>query len=172
MRVEDVINIVRLEMESIKGEKAFSLMTHKGLDSSGVKDLDKRDNKAALEFNQKIVNQSREGMVSELFESIRDATSYETARAIQDSESSVAMEQKKMIRTLVAKGWSKNEIVYEIQRVFGNDVLILPQRLKNEGNLLGSVVIPGLLMTFTLGMLAYRRKRLQRISYANTQWKN
>jgi hypothetical protein len=31
-----------------------------------------------------------------------------------------------MIRTLVAKGWSKNEIVYEIQRVFGNDVLILP----------------------------------------------
>ena len=143
-------------------------MTHKGLDSTSVKDLDKRDKKAAIEFNQKIITQSREGMVSEVFECIRDATSYETARAIQDSESSVAMEQKKMIRTLVAKGWSKNEIVYENQRVFGNDVLILPERLHNEANVLGSVILPGLFMTFGLGMLAYRRKRFQKISNPNT----
>ena len=59
-----------------------------------------------------------------VYEALRDASSYENARAIQDSESITAIEQKKMIQTLIHKGWSKNEIIYEMQRIFGNDILI------------------------------------------------
>ena len=50
---------------------------------------------------------------------IRDAAAEENARAIQDSESQYAMEQKTMIDILARKGWSKNEIAYEMQRVYG-----------------------------------------------------
>ena len=42
-----------------------------------------------------------------------------------------------MIKTLIKKGWTKNEIVYELQRVFGNDVLILPKKLDDERSFLG-----------------------------------
>ena len=37
-----------------------------------------------------------------------------------------------MINGLVRKGWSKNEIVAEVQRVWGQDVLILPHMLDDE----------------------------------------
>ena len=69
--------------------------------------------------------QSQQNIINEVFECIRDASATENTRAIQDSESLVAQEQKKMIKTLVKKGWSKNEIIYEVQRIYGNDVLIL-----------------------------------------------
>ena len=49
-----------------------------------------------------------------MFELIRDASATENARAIQDSESVTAKEQKKIIKTLIKKGWTKNEIVYEV----------------------------------------------------------
>jgi hypothetical protein len=50
---------------------------------------------------------------------IRDARSEENARALQDSESNTAIEQKRMINGLVKKGWSKNMVVAEVQRVWG-----------------------------------------------------
>eukprot|EP00350_Pseudokeronopsis_sp_OXSARD2_P002036 CAMPEP_0170555198 /NCGR_PEP_ID=MMETSP0211-20121228/13091_1 /TAXON_ID=311385 /ORGANISM="Pseudokeronopsis sp., Strain OXSARD2" /LENGTH=132 /DNA_ID=CAMNT_0010864863 /DNA_START=64 /DNA_END=462 /DNA_ORIENTATION=+ len=74
----------------------------------------------------------QERIRGEVYEMIRDASSSETARAIQDSESNVAKEQKRMINTLIGKGWSKNEVVYEIQRVYGNDVLILQDKLTDD----------------------------------------
>lgn len=52
--------------------------------------------------------------MNEVYECIRDASSTENIRAIQDSESHVAQEQKKIIKTLIKKGWSKNEVIYEI----------------------------------------------------------
>ena len=45
---------------------------------------------------------------------IRDASSEENARALQDSETNVAIEQKKMITGLAKKNWTKNEIVGEV----------------------------------------------------------
>ena len=41
-----------------------------------------------------------------------------------------------MVKVLVSQGWSKNEIIYEMQRVFGNDVLILPKNLDDERGLI------------------------------------
>ena len=63
---------------------------------------------------------------------IRDARSEENARALQDSESNTAIEQKRMINGLVKKGWSKNEVVAEVQRVWGQDVVILPNMLDDN----------------------------------------
>lgn len=57
---------------------------------------------------------------------VRDARSRENARALQDSESNIAIDMKRMITCLARKGWTKNEIVGEMQRVWGQDVLILP----------------------------------------------
>ena len=66
---------------------------------------------------------------------IRDAASTEAIRAIQDSEGETSRNQKRMVKILVAQGWSKNEICYEMQRVFGNDVLITPYKLDDERTL-------------------------------------
>jgi cytochrome c-type biogenesis protein CcmH/NrfF len=63
---------------------------------------------------QSMISQSQENIINEAFECIRDASSTENTRAIQDSESQVAQDQKRMIKTLVKKGWSKNEVIYEV----------------------------------------------------------
>ena len=55
-----------------------------------------------------ISREDKEKTINETFEAIRDASSTETARAIQDSEGLVARDQKKMIKILADKGWSKN----------------------------------------------------------------
>lgn len=72
-----------------------------------------------------------------------------------------------MIKTLVQKGWNKNEVVYEMQRVFGNDVLILPENLKNDGSLLLASVIPLSVFGFTLGFIALRRRRIGKLASAS-----
>ncbi|CDW78447.1 UNKNOWN [Stylonychia lemnae] len=83
--------------------------------------------------NQALLNAKKEEQtLAEVYEMIRDASSKETARAIQDSESPTALDQKRIIRLLVRKGWSKNEITYECQRIFGNDVLIKPEKLEDD----------------------------------------
>ena len=90
---------------------------------------------------------------------LRDASSSENARAIQDSESSSALEMKKMIKNLIKKGWTKNEIIYEMQRIYGNDILILPKMLNDERTLIGK----NLGFIFTMGLaaslLAFRLRR-------------
>jgi electron transfer flavoprotein alpha/beta subunit len=43
---------------------------------------------------------------------------------------------------LVKKGWSKNEIIYEIQRIYGNDVLILKKSLDDERGMVGKLGLP------------------------------
>ena len=58
---------------------------------------------------------SKDDAVGEVYEIIRDASSDETPRAIQDSETEVAVAQKRMILGLSAKGWRKNDIVAEMQ---------------------------------------------------------
>ena len=90
-----------------------------------------------MEHKKKQINQQREAIVFSVYECIRDASSTENIRAIQDSEGQVSQEQKRMVKMLVAQGWSKNEIIYEIQRVFGNDVLILTNKLDDERGLFG-----------------------------------
>lgn len=47
-----------------------------------------------------------------------------------------------MMKLLVKKGWEKNEIIYEMQRVFGNDVLIHVRMLDDERTLFGRVGLP------------------------------
>ena len=101
-------------------------------------------------------------VVKEVFSLIRDGIHQEFRRAIQDSESYCALKQKKMIYALANKGFSKNEIVREMQLVFGNDILIYPQQLDfREGSRLGvfkKVFFMGLLASpFALRVL--RRAR-------------
>ena len=38
----------------------------------------------------------------------------EGARVIADSETSVAQEEKRMVRNLVGKGWTHNEVIFEM----------------------------------------------------------
>ena len=63
---------------------------------------------------QAMLLQNQETIINEVFEAVRDASSTENARAIQDSESNVAQEMKRLVKTLAKKGWPKNEIVYEL----------------------------------------------------------
>ena len=60
-----------------------------------------------------------------------------------------------MIKMLVGQGWSKNEVIYEMQRVFGNDVLIFPQSVDDERSLAAKLV-PPLATGLMVGLLAFR----------------
>ena len=64
-----------------------------------------------------------------------------------------------MIKILVAQGWSKNEIIYEMQRVFGNDVLILTNRLDDERSL-AARFLPVFALTLTAGFFFLTQKRI------------
>ena len=55
-----------------------------------------------------------------------------------------------MIKILIAQGWSKNEIIYEMQRVFGQDVLIYPKKLDDHRSFF-SKVLPLATTTFIIG---------------------
>ena len=55
------------------------------------------------------------------------------------------------------QGWKKNEIIYECQRVFGNDVLIEPRRLDDERTLFGKYGIPLSMFMLVTG-IGLRRK--------------
>ncbi len=59
---------------------------------------------------------------------------------------------KKIVKTLAKKGWSKNEIVYELQRIYGNDILILKQRLTDERGPVGKFGVP---ITLSLSAIAF-----------------
>ena len=107
---------------------------------------------------QSMISQSQENIINEVFECIRDASSTENTRAIQDSESQVAQDQKRMIKTLVKKGWSKNEVIYEVQRVFGNDVLILKRKLDDDRGPIGKFGVPITLLFGLSGFLLFRRR--------------
>jgi hypothetical protein len=69
-----------------------------------------------------------------------------------------------MIQTLVNKGWSKNEVIYEMQRVFGNDVLILAYKLDDDRTFLQTAFFPTTFFGFTFGLLMLRRRRLNRLN--------
>ena len=45
-----------------------------------------------------------------------------------------------MIKILVGQGWSKNEIIYEMQRIFGNDILIMTSSLDDERGFLARTI--------------------------------
>ncbi len=67
-----------------------------------------------------------------------------------------------MIKTLIKKGWTKNEIVYEVQRIYGNDVLILKTRLDDQRGVVGKFGMPFFLVTAcTTLVLIQRRRTLQ-----------
>ena len=44
-----------------------------------------------------------------------------------------------MVKTLLNKGWSKNEILFEVQRIYGNDVIIFTKFLDDERTMLGKI---------------------------------
>ena len=92
--------------------------------------------------------------------------STENMRAIQDSEGPVSIEQKRMIKILVAQGWSKNEIIYEMQRIFGNDVLILPRSVDDERSFVAKT-IPVLFWGLTIGYFAIRFRSRTLLTAAN-----
>jgi hypothetical protein len=66
---------------------------------------------------------------------------------------------KKIVKTLVKKGWSKNEIIYEIQRVYGNDVLIQRFKLNDERGFVGKYGLPMTMMASLTLMLFLRRRK-------------
>jgi len=80
-----------------------------------------------------------------------------------------AIDMKKIIHTLIQKGWTENEIVFELQRIFGNDVLMDGQKINDERSLLARSVFPSIfMMTFGLISLSViRRKRLSSIAIKN-----
>ena len=77
-----------------------------------------------------------------------------------------------MIKILVAQGWSKNEIIYEMQRVFGQDVLIYPKKLDDHRSFIGKV-LPIATTAFIIGgafvfrrMYKLRRMQIEAIKAA------
>jgi len=62
-----------------------------------------------------------------------------------------------MVKTLLNKGWGKNEILFEMQRLYGNDVIIFPKYLDDERSLVGKMV-PVMAFCFGLSSLAYMYK--------------
>ena len=57
------------------------------------------------------------------------------------------------------KGWSKNEIVYEVQRIYGNDVLILKHKLDDTRGIVGQYGVPLTMMMSLTAFLFFRRRR-------------
>ena len=62
-----------------------------------------------------------------------------------------------MVKILASQGWSKNEIVYEMQRVFGNDVLITPSKLDEERTL-ATRLAPWMMFGMLVASVAIKRK--------------
>ena len=118
---------------------------------------------------QTMLQQNQEVILNEVFEAVRDASSTENARAIQDSESNVAQDMKRIVKTLAKKGWSKNEIVYELQRIYGNDILILKQRLADERGFFGKNGVPITLSLSLMGYMLFRQRRVMKVQRAAQQ---
>lgn len=118
---------------------------------------------------QTMLQQNQEVILNEVFEAVRDASSTENARAIQDSESNVAQDMKRIVKTLAKKGWSKNEIVYELQRIYGNDILILKQRLADERGFFGKNAVPITLSLSLMGYMLFRQRRVMKVQRAAQQ---
>ena len=118
---------------------------------------------------QTMLQQNQEVIINEVFEAVRDASSTENARAIQDSESNVAQDMKRIVKTLAKKGWSKNEIVYELQRIYGNDILILKQRLADERGFFGKNGVPFTLSLSLMGYMLFRQRRVMKVQRAAQQ---
>ncbi|CAI2378166.1 unnamed protein product [Moneuplotes crassus] len=103
-------------------------------------------------------------LLTYIFMNTRDGTATESIRVIADSEGYVGKRQKKMIKTLVRKGWSKNEIFYEMQRVFGNDVVTENKAFDDESKPLltaGVVLLPVLFCGSLFLLRQARRIRLE-----------
>ena len=99
-------------MEDLYNKNYKLIMRKTQLDPSAMTSGGMGNNKVLQKQN--MIAQSQQNILNEVFEIIRDASATENARAIQDSESVTAQEQKKVIKTLIKKGWTKNEIVYEV----------------------------------------------------------
>ena len=65
-----------------------------------------------------------------------------------------------MLKILISEGWSKNEIVYEMQRVFGQDVLIHPQKLDDDRTFTHKF-LPFMSLTFAVGGAFVFRRMMQ-----------
>ena len=85
-----------------------------------------------LSNRNQMIQASHANLVSDVFMMVRDARSEENARAIQDSESNTAIEMKRFIRCLVQKDYKMNQIIYEVQKVWGTDILILPKQIEDN----------------------------------------
>jgi hypothetical protein len=73
---------------------------------------------------------------------------------------------KRIVKTLAKKGWSKNEIVYELQRIYGNDILILKQRLADERGFFGKNAVPITLSLSLMGYMLFRQRRVMKVQRA------
>ena len=70
---------------------------------------------------------------------------------------------KRIVKTLAKKGWSKNEIVFELQRIYGNDILILKQRLTDERGFFGKNVVPITLSFSLMGYMLFRQRKVMKV---------
>ena len=117
------------------------------------------------------MDSAKNNVINAVYQMIRDASSEENARAIQDSESNVALDQKRLINGLIKKGWSKNEICFEVQRVWGHDVLILPELLDDTRSLPNRLFVPGIvsLMFMPIAFYGMKRGRFSGVSINKTR---
>jgi len=155
-------------MEDLQGNNIRLIMNRTSSVMSTDPDLIKAqgDITAAVQ-KQTMISQSEQNTINEVMEAVRDASATENMRAIQDSESQVAQEQKRLVKTLVKKGWSKNEVIYEMQRVYGNDVLILKSKLNDERGALAKFGIPLMMVSATAAsLLLFRRGRRRPMPHA------
>ena len=157
-------------MEKFNHGKATDLNMNRGFIQQGLEMEDpeakeSRVNLEEIQRKQKLKEAAavkRETLTNKIYECIRDASATEDARAIQDSESNVAQDQKRIIKHLLSQGWSKNEIIYELQRIFGNDVLLNGTYLDDERSLFTKVGPTFFFGLFLSGMFLRGRVRARK----------
>ena len=97
--------------------------------------------------------------VNDVYGMVRDARREKSPKTSQGTESNTSVIQKHMINRLARKGWSKNEIVAEQQRIFGQDLLILPQNLDDTRVVKSSTVFGASVLAMAPLMFLLLRKR-------------
>lgn len=65
-----------------------------------------------------------------------DAESLNFQAPLNEAEGEIAKEQKQLIQRLIAKNWTPNQIIYEIERIYGMDAFIKSRPIIDVGRFL------------------------------------
>jgi uncharacterized protein (UPF0305 family) len=100
--------------------------------------------------------QKRYNELSNIIVDIRNNTSATNyySNSINKTDNRFSNETKKMVRHLLSKGWSNNEIAYEMEKIYGTGVVSYYTGLEKEPTV-GSILFYSGLKLFSI-YLAYR----------------